>query len=84
MKTCPYCRKRIDPSAVRCPHCAADFDGSQMEAGRREHSRERRGTLWLALLAVAAFLWWFTRSETIDGFAEQAARDKIESEQGSN
>ncbi|WP_146049645.1 hypothetical protein [Novosphingobium sp. HII-3] len=77
MKTCPHCRKRIDAKAIKCPYCGSSFDGHEIEVGRREHSRERWGTFWLVILAIAALFWWLTRDETIDRLAEYSASEAV-------
>lgn len=75
MKTCPYCRKRIDAQAIKCPHCASGFDGSQMEVGLKEYSRERWGTLGLIVLAIVAIFWWLATPGTVESVGEWSAKN---------
>lgn len=82
MKTCPACRKRISVRAVKCAYCHSQFDGAQMEDGRREHER-RRAVEWLsaaAILAIAIYslAHWLTTPGVIESIAERDARREIE------
>jgi hypothetical protein len=46
---CPYCKKRIDSTAKRCPHCTAILEG------KPEWEKEKQSTVkyfWIAAIVV--------------------------------
>lgn len=83
MKNCPYCRKRIDVGATKCAYCGSVFDGAQMEAGRKQQSRERWRKFWMVIIIMAAGLWWLVTPGNVERLGREAAEKEWRQKHGS-
>lgn len=82
MKTCPYCRMRISPNAIKCPFCQSSFTAEEIAVGKRENrSRTTRYLLWI-LAGFVALIWWLAQPGNVESLAEWTAKRDFEAEHG--
>lgn len=60
-RSCPFCRKRVHPEAVKCPHCQSDIPVQCVEQGQpqlqnRSYSVPLAAFALLAVIAVGAYM----------------------------
>lgn len=81
VKTCPYCRMRISPKAVRCPFCQTDFTAEEVAEGKRENRRRTEQYILIIIAAAVAGIWWLSQPGNVESLAEGAARHDTEGDQ---
>lgn len=73
MKTCPFCKERIDADALRCRHCQSNFDEAQMQSGRNEHRGTFGRGILLLVVAIVLFAFWASQPGNMTRLAEAEA-----------
>ncbi|MBU0638108.1 MAG: hypothetical protein KKB50_04525 [Planctomycetes bacterium] len=53
---CPNCRREVAEFAEQCPHC-----GDWITSATRSSSRRSASFVVIALIVLAAFVWWLLR-----------------------
>lgn len=74
MKTCPYCRMRISPKAVKCPFCQTDFTADEIAKGRTENRKRTERYLLLIAVAAGVLVWWLSQPGNVEKLADYTAR----------
>lgn len=73
MKTCPYCRMRISPKAVKCPFCQTAFSSEEVSEGKRENRKRTERYLFLILIAAGVAIWWLNQPGSVESLASYSA-----------
>lgn len=74
MKTCPYCRMRISPKAVKCPFCQTDFTADEIAQGRTENRKRTERYLLMFAVAAGVLVWWLSQPGNVESLANYTAR----------